>query len=213
MKYINVSNVKEYEKLSFSERHFLGFWYRLPMYYEINQDETFEEYWKRKYPFQFFIRNTIENILISIEVIKDKIIDNTWRKLVPRNSWARKTIPHTYCDKPELIKEFLFASIVDFVENENIDLTDWEANETMSEVKNTIDEIYKFVKQTFPYKEARIEKLRSALYAEKSFEQLLGDPDYDKDSFDRLKNLETELDTEIQQKLIQIIEIREYLWT
>lgn len=213
MKYTNVSNVKDYEKLSFSERHFLGFWYRLPMYYEINNEETFEEYWKKKYPIQFFVRNTTENILITLEVWKDKIIDNTWRKLFPRNDWARKTIPHTYSDKTELIKNFLFASIVDFVENEDIHLTDWEANETISEVKHTIDEIYKFVKQTLPYKEARIEKLRSALFAEKSFEQLLGDPDYDKDSFDRLKNLETELDTEIQQKLIQIIEIREYLWT
>ena len=35
-------------------------------------------------------------------------------------------IPHTYSDKVELIKDFLFASIVDFIENEPIEFTDWE---------------------------------------------------------------------------------------
>ena len=114
MKNVNVSNVKDYDALPTSERECYGI-YRTPEFYEM-KGESFEDYWKQKYPIQFFVRNSSENFWITLSVWKDKIIDNTWRRLFPRNAWARKIIPHTYSDKVELIQDFLFASIIDFVE-------------------------------------------------------------------------------------------------
>lgn len=210
MKYTNVSNVKDYEKLSFSERHFLGFWYRLPMYYEINNEETFEEYWKTNYPIQFFVRNTTDNILITLEVWKDKIIDNTWRRLFPRNAWARKTIPHTYSDKTELIKNFLFASIIDFVENENIDMTDWESNEKMSDARKRITLCYDFVKNQLPKQEQQIEKLLHETYGGLELKDILNRP-HDKEQ--ELRKLEEKLEEDIQYYLTEIVQLRNYLWT
>lgn len=36
----------------------------------------------------------------------------------PRNKWASHLIPNKFCDKPELIKDFLFAALTHFVEEE-----------------------------------------------------------------------------------------------
>ena len=36
----------------------------------------------------------------------------------PQNRWATKAIPRRYSDKPELIRDFLFAALVDYVEVE-----------------------------------------------------------------------------------------------
>lgn len=36
----------------------------------------------------------------------------------PRNKWASKLIPRKWSDKPELIQEFLFAALIDYVEQE-----------------------------------------------------------------------------------------------
>ena len=123
MKYANAVNVKEYKELPKSEREDFGFWYRLPKLYEWG-GEKFEDYWKQNYPIQFRIREGIENLLISISVLKDKLIENTWTKIFPKNAWARKVVPNLWCDKPELIQDFLFACIIDFVEKEPIDMTD-----------------------------------------------------------------------------------------
>ena len=109
MKPAKATNLSQYKKLPKAEREVLGI-YRTPELYEMNGD-SFENYWKQKYPVQFFVRNTSENFWITLSVWKDKIIDNTWRRIFPKNKWARKIIPHTYSDKVELIKDFLFASI------------------------------------------------------------------------------------------------------
>ena len=46
----------------------------------------------------------------------------------PRNKWANKVIPRQYSDKPELIKDFLFASVIDYVEGEKA-LEGWTEEE------------------------------------------------------------------------------------
>lgn len=46
----------------------------------------------------------------------------------PRNKWASRLIPKKFCDKPELIKDFLFAALVHYVEEEKA-LEDWTEEE------------------------------------------------------------------------------------
>jgi hypothetical protein len=210
MKYANAVNVKQYKELPKSEREDFGFWYRLPKLYEWG-GEKFEDYWKQNYPIQFRIREGIENLLISISVFKDKLIENTWTRLFPKNAWARKIVPHTYSDKPELIQDFLFASIIDFVENEPIYMTDWQSDKKRAEIYRNIENLYKFAKYTLPARKKRLDELMSELYDEESlmeFDDKSGDPNYEE-----MSTLEKQTETEIQQNLLQIVKIREYLWT
>ena len=210
MKYANAVNVKEYKELPKSQREDFGFWYRLPKLYEWG-GEKFEDYWKQNYPIQFRIREGIENLLISISVLKDKLIENTWTKIFPKNAWARKIIPHTYSDKPELIQDFLFASIIDFVENEPIYMTDWQSDKKRAEIYRNIENLYKFAKYTLPARKKRINEMLSELYDEESLMEFVDKSDDLK--YEELSTLEKQTESEVQQNLLQIVKIREYLWT
>ena len=210
MKYANAVNVKQYKELPKSEREDFGFWYRLPKLYELDGG-SFEDYWKSNYPFQFFVRNTFENFWITLSVWKDKFIDNIWRRCFPRNEWARKVIPHNYSDKPELIQDFLFASIIDFVENEPVYDIDWLSDKKRTEVWRQIDKSYKFAKYTLPARKKRIKEMLSESYDEEHFMKFGDKPDNSK--IKELSALEKQTETEIQQNLIEIVKIRQYLWT
>ncbi len=210
MKYAKAVSVKQYKELPKSEREVFGFWYRTPELYELG-GETFEDYWKQNYPIQFRIREGIENLLISISVFKDKLIENTWTRIFPKNAWARKVVPHTYSDKPELIQDFLFASIIDFVENEPIDMTDWQSDKKRAEIYRSIENLYKFAKYTLPARRKRLDELISELYDKESLMKFVDksdDPKYEELSF-----LEKQTEKEIQQNLLEIVKIRQYLWT
>ena len=173
--------------------------------------ERFEDYWKQNYPIQFRIRDGIENIFITLSVWKDKLIENTWTRTFPKNAWARKIIPHTYSDKPELIQDFLFACIIDFVENEPIDMTDWQSDKKRAEIYRNIENLYKFAKYTLPARRKRLEELMSELYDEKSLMEFVDKSDDPR--YEEMSVLEKQTETEIQQNLLQIVKIREYLWT
>jgi len=210
MKYANAVNVKEYKELPKSEREDFGFWYRLPKLYEWG-GERFEDYWKQNYPIQFRIRESIENLLISISVFKDKLIENTWTRIFPKNAWARKVVPNTWCDKPELIQDFLFASIIDFVENEPIDMTDWQSDKKRAEIYRNIENLYKFAKYTLPARRKRLDEMMSELYDEESLMEFVDKSD--NPNYEEMSTLEKQTETEIQRNLLEIVKIREYLWT
>ena len=210
MKTANVTNVTQYKELPKSEREAFGFWYRLPKLYEWG-GERFEDYWKSNYPIQFRIREGIENLLISISVYKDKLIENTWTRIFPKNAWARKIIPHTYSDKPELIQDFLFACIIDFVENEPTEYTDWESSKEHKQTWETINKLYKFAKHTLPARRNRLNEMLSELYDEKSLMEFVDKSDDSR--YEEMSALEKQTETEIQQNLLEIVKIRQYLWT
>ena len=210
MKSANASNLSQYKKLSKSEREWFGL-YRTPELYEVNGD-SFENYWKQKYPIQFFVRNTSENFWITLSVWKDKIIDNTWRRIFPKNKWARKIIPHTYSDKVELIKDFLFASIVDFIENEPIEFTDWESSETHKDAFRRINKCYAFIKKEMPKKQNKIDQLMDDLYGDKELNELLSVEREDK-MYNEINKLSNELEDEIQFYCVEIVSLRNFLWT
>lgn len=210
MKTVNAINVKQYKELPKSEREIFGFWYRLPKLYEWG-GERFEDYWKKHYPIQFRIREGIENLLISISVFKDKLIDNTWTRIFPKNTWARKIIPHTYSDKPELIQDFLFACIIDFVDNEPTEYTDWESSKEHKQTWKTINNLYKFAKHTLPARRKRLDEMMSELYDEKSLMEFVDKSDDPR--YEEMSALEKQTESEIQQNLLEIVKIRQYLWT
>ena len=210
MKNVNAINVKQYKELPKSEREAFGFWYRLPKLYEWG-GERFEDYWKQNYPIQFRIREGIENLLISFSVFKDKLIDNTWTRIFPKNTWARKIVPHTYSDKPELIQDFLFACIIDFVENEPTEYTNWESSKKHKQTWETINKLYKFAKHTLPTRRKRLDEMMSELYTEKSLMEYVDKPDDPR--YEEMSALEKQTEKEIQKNLLEIVKIRQYLWT
>ena len=211
MKTVNAINVSQYKKLPKSEREVFGFWYRLPRLYEVG-GPRFEEYWKENYPIQFRVREGTENLLISLSILKDKIRDKVWRRFFPQNKWARKVVPNVWCDKPELIQEFLFACVIDFVENEPANQVDWDSSDEHKSAWKRISACYEFASKTLPMNRKRIDELTTELYGKSTLEDLLAENEKH-EKYDELTELENQTDEETQFYLQEITELRNYLWT
>ena len=116
-----------------------------------------------------------------------------------------------YSDKPELIQDFLFASIIDFVENEPVYDIDWLSDKKRKEIWSKIDKSYKFAKYTLPARKKRMKQMLSESYNEEHFMEFVDKPE--NPIIKELSALEKQTETEIQQNHIEIVKIRQYLRT
>ncbi len=133
----------------------------------------------------------------------------------PRNRWATDVIPRRFSDKVELIKNFLFAAVVDYVEKEK-GLEGWteEEVEGMPEHQRNchreVSEIYPLIKDLPRLQEENMAKYR--IDGSVSVLEWLNCPiRHEKlkpamEESDRLEKLEQDL-------CERIVKIRESLWT
>jgi hypothetical protein len=122
----------------------------------------------------------------------------------PRQKWLTRVVPRTWCDKPELMRDVLFAFIVDYVEVEDglrFRGHDWKADleqghvsqEYVDDTNKVLDRIYNvyvFIKTDRPRLEQEI-----------------------KDSDEYCTQAYKMLDDKDKWALKEIVELREYLWT
>lgn len=65
----------------------------------------------------------------------------------PQNRWAVKPVKRTWQDKPELVADWLYAAVIDFVEGEKcFEQTDWEWNENVRRLGAELREVYTWAK-------------------------------------------------------------------
>ncbi len=110
------------------------------------------------------------NIRETYESLKDLRIFNSWfwkdwwynsidTRLDRRNKWADNIIPRQYSDKPELITNFLFAALINYVDKDGEDCfgrINWTTNDEHRKVAKQIKEVYKWAKYD---RAAALEKL------------------------------------------------------
>lgn len=66
---------------------------------------------------------------------------------VPQNRWAVKPIKRVWQDKPELIADWLYAAVIDFVEVEKcFEVTDWDCSEETRRLAAELREVYAWAK-------------------------------------------------------------------
>jgi hypothetical protein len=104
-----------------------------------------------------------------------------WRELYwkirhlffPQQKWARKVIPRGWADKPELVRDFLFAALVDYVEcEEGLDglwcesfykpdldkgYISQDLYDERKAIREKIEAVYAFIKEELPRLEAEHE--------------------------------------------------------
>ena len=118
----------------------------------------------------------------------------------PQNRWAVKPVRRTWQDKPELIREWLYASIIDFVEREKcFEVTDWEYTENTRRLAAELREVYEWAKTG-----------RAAFYAKA--EALPISIDSGEEIWDEYNRLTTELEQWDDRCLTWIVQNRAILW-
>lgn len=194
---------------------------------------------KKEFPLQYFLREGIQDSKIAWWLRMKKMkIEELWYTHVdcffkPRQKWLTDVIGKTYRDKPELIRDVMYAFIINLVEEEKfIEHWEWgmkpypewdeehkkhymEEQAKRLQLKIDIEEIYDWAK----YGRDQRDK--------DSMEALAGADDRMKEAKDRgLEGREyldfvygenNKIDEEINNKdsiyMKKIIDIREHLWT
>jgi len=140
----------------------------------------------------------------------------------PYNVIRIKSLPPTWCDKSELIRESLFQLIVDFVDKEEPFLhIDWDSDDGHKSAQNCIIQSYKWVTKVRP---ELIEKSSKMLHewGEKSNENAkeqgvswfehISTPETD-EMIKVYHALEEKIEMTDDKILTNIIKYRGYLWT
>lgn len=128
---------------------------------------------------------------------------------------------HEWCD---VVVKMLYANmelLVDYIEKEKaFEVIEWNSDEYHQNAKKEMEEIYKWWKN---YKnrqkefDTALDVWYKATYKD-SFVDIIKDlnkprTEYSKDLFDKLNQMEEQLDKEEQEMLIRLIKIRKFLWT
>ena len=222
-KYANAHNLEDYIALPVSERERWGFWYKEPSSYLVGGGD-FDSFWKKHYPLQYRVREFFSDVKIWLSVKKRQWYERVICRIRPKNKWATQVIPHTWTDKTSLIEEFLFASIVHFVEEEGkTSMVDWNHDERHRDIWRRITNVYNFITVELPEREKQEgEWLRLLCKDEgKSVKEQINSflaNGFKKNKKERKIQLaldlhESETQELIQKNLKEIIDLRPFLWT
>jgi len=127
----------------------------------------------------------------------------------PRNRWATDVIPNYWSDKTFLIREFLFAAVIDFIEGEKaLEMTVWpkkkekELLEVYAWAKTGCKEFQEKIDRSYP-EIPQNDMLDWINNREETYEQLYGE----------VNRLEAEIIKIDTKHLIWIVKNRETLWS
>lgn len=125
-KYVQVDNLNDYLALPKEKREKWGFWYiqpyALPSKFfddaETGTWEDFEEYLRKEYPIQSFIREVMPKWFYPIQRYYHDYKWKIYYLFHPQHSELHKTIAREWRDLTGIIPDFLFACIKSYVEKE-----------------------------------------------------------------------------------------------
>ena len=125
----------------------------------------------------------------------------------PRNRWATKVIGREYHDKPEMIRSFLFAAIVDFVEGEKC----FETVGFEEDDEKNLREVYNYIKVVRP----QLEKDLNESWTPGPFKIVDGqmDQSQDKGSLEAYSKISDAIETMDDKYLVWVTQRRNILWT
>ena len=130
--------------------------------------------------------------------------------LKPRNRWATKVIPNHWSDKTYLIPEFLFASIIHFIEGEKaLQNTVWQKKkekellEVYAWAKNGRKEFQEKIDKAYPEIPKYADTLDWINNCKESYEELYGE----------VNRLEAEIEKIDTKHLTWIVKNRQILWS
>ena len=165
---------------------------------------------KKEYPIQYFIRDKFEDIEYWF-ISRYKRI-RYWVKttLRPENSRIRAAVPIRGSDLCAIITEMNFALILQFKEEADKSIVDWDAHETHKEFKDWLDRAALWITEGRP----NLEKELQRAYPETSINDILTvDLNQVKDLYSEVYRLEDLIAQTDENIIIQMVKYRGHFWT
>lgn len=210
------STLSEYLEIPEKNRYSWGF-YRVPYSMAWNTDDEKDEGWtafydwvKKNHYWQWFFRKYLIGEFRRFRFI----ISEKWYYLKclvwHRHNVVKFRKDPTWCDIDVKIEKTLETLFLDYVEKECGGVIS-EDDEYSNGVNAKVKRIYTFFKETKPALEAQIDVLMDDLYGHK--------PKFKRGTLEhnecrqKLEQLESALNMALESNLIEIIKVRQSLWT
>lgn len=143
-------------------------------------------------------------------------------RLFPMNVIKVKTLGRGWVDRSEIIVHVVFQVLDDFIEKEvKNSHVDWEEPYTDEQLQKLL-EIHKWFKEVYlnfnPYKD--FDSSKSVPFEEKFIPVdencklfTINTNEYEREFFEKVRKQEEELETQLQQNIKTLFEMRDFLWT
>lgn len=187
-----------------------GLMYTVPFSATMEGWDTWRKKVQKEYPIQYFIREYIEDV--------ESIFIRRWRQLkyflrtlfFPENALIRNSIPKRGCDVTHLITVMNFAAILQFKEEADKSVVNWNDEHT-EEFKKWLDSAVVWIKEGKANLEKKLDEAYPDIYLIRSV-PTLGEEQI-KDLYKEVKRLEELIEQTDENILVQMIKYRDYFWT
>jgi len=184
-----------------------GFWYQIPGSLCWEGWDDWRELMKTKHPIQYFVRETIYDIVWSTKRLyrDSKYAIKCFFK--PYHSDIRKAIPHKWADVSSLVVDVNFAMILSFKKEADESCVDWDYGDHRK-FKNWLDSAAHWITVGRPNCLAQ----QDASYPPHPLPPEMRGLTYDQlyGNVNQIEKLIDETDTNI---IKQMVDYREYMWT
>jgi len=206
------TTTEEWLKLNRSERaprkwYWPTGWYEAPFALMINDWDNWEKHIKKEYPIQYWLREnfqyTFRRFYNSVKDLKNKIIN-------PRQKMRNALFTSKWVDLVELVPQFHFQAIIEFVENEKaFEKIVWDdsLNPKTTEAGIKLKEYYNYVKIVRPF---LLEKLSQAY--EKAYENVEITAELNDSRYKEVDEIEKQIKAKDTELCIWVIQNRDFLW-
>ena len=162
---------------------------------------------KTKHPIQYFVRETIYDIVWSTKRLyrDSKYAIKCFFK--PYHSDIRKAIPRKWADVSSLVVDVNFAMILSFKKEADESCVDWDYGDHRK-FKNRLDAAAKWIQEDRP----AIEKQRDNAYPPYPLLEHMRGWNYDQ-LYGEVNKLEKIIDETDSAIIKQMVDYRDYMWT
>jgi len=180
-------------------------WYDAPFAMMMNDWDNWEKHIKKEYPIQYWLREnfhyTFRRLYYIIRNLKHRIF-------IPRRRMRNALFTHKWIDLVELVPQFHFQAIIEYVEEEKafkeVVWAEDLVNLKTVEVGKKLKEYYNYVKNERPY---LIDKLSLAYERV----EIISNPSVN--PYDEVNRIEEQIKTKDTELCIWVVNNRDYLWT
>lgn len=196
----------EWDKKSHPQYKF-GFWYQIPGSLCWEGWDDWRELMKTKHPIQYFVRETIYDIVWSTKRLyrDSKYAIKCFFK--PYHSDIRKAIPRKWADVSGLVVDVNFAMILSFKKEADEYCVDWDYGDHRK-FKNWLDASVKWIQEDRP----AIQKQRDNAYPPYPLPEHMRGWNYDQ-LYGEVNKLEKIIDETDSAIIKQMVDYRYYMWT
>lgn len=187
-----------------------GLLYSVPYAATLDEWSKWRSKIKKEYPIQYFIRESLGSVAYSFAQTCRTTRYRIRTFLFPENKLIRATIPVRGSDLTDIVLNMNLAAILQFKEEADKSLVDWDSDAEQKEFKAWLDTTAAWIKEG---RDKMTQELNNAYPNITIYDLGKLTPDNIKELYSEVNRIEQVIAQTNEAILLQLVKYREHLWT